>query len=191
MYNSIYLLTEKEVVKNRFAVSAIGITTFTLLTWLGAYIYIPLGFTPVPITLQELFVFLSGALLGKRLGAVSQIAYLCAGIVGMPVFSASGFGLSHIAGPTGGYLLGFIFSSYLIGHMIRKNTSILSMLTAFTLGASLIYALGAAWLVFGLRFSIRQAIILGVVPFIPGCFIKIALATCIAKGSLKRVRQIF
>ncbi|MDD5504342.1 MAG: biotin transporter BioY [Candidatus Omnitrophica bacterium] len=191
MHSAVYFLTEKEIIRNKFAVSAIGVTTFALLTWLGAYIYIPLGFTPVPITLQEMFVFLSGALLGRRLGPASQITYLCAGAMGLPIFSASGFGLSHIAGPTGGYLLGFVFSSCFIGYALRKNTSTLSMLAAFSCGAVIIYALGTAWLVLGLRLGLKQAVALGVIPFMPGCFIKIALATLIAKKSLKHAGRIF
>ena len=192
MHNiSISLLKEKEIIGNKTAMSVIGVSTFALLTWIGAYVYIPLDFTPVPITLQTLFVFLSGAILGKRLGAISQAAYLGMGVLGMPIFTAGGFGALYVLGPTGGYILGFIVSSWLIGYMIRKNDTIGSIITAFVSGATVIFALGAGWLVFGLGLNIKQAFFLGVLPFIPGCIIKIAIAAIITKNYLKRARQIF
>ncbi|MFN2327253.1 MAG: biotin transporter BioY, partial [Gemmatimonadales bacterium] len=78
------------------------VAAFALATAFGAHVAVPL--TPVPVTLQTLFVVLAGAMLGPRLGAASQIAYLGMGIAGLPVF-VGGFGLAYLAGPTGGYLL--------------------------------------------------------------------------------------
>jgi biotin transport system substrate-specific component len=191
MHNLSIPLLKKEVIKSKAAVSVIGVTTFALLTWIGAYIYIPLHFTPIPITLQTFFVFLSGAILGKKLGAISQIVYSCMGILGMPIFAAGGFGVLYILGPTGGYILGFIASSWVIGYMIRGNNATGSIITAFITGSVVYFTLGAGWLIFGLGLSWKDAFLLGVLPFIPGCGLKIAAATIVTRSCLKRARTIF
>ena len=85
------------------------IAIFATLTTLGAYIHIPL--TPIPITLQTLFTYLSGTLLGGRLGALSQLVYVLMGMLGLPVYAGGKAGITHLFGPTGGFLLGFILAS--------------------------------------------------------------------------------
>jgi biotin transport system substrate-specific component len=193
MHNlSIALFTRKEIIKSRAAVSAIGVTVFVLLTLIGAHVYIPLGFTPVPITLQTLFVFLSGAVLGRKLGAISQITYIMLGASGMPFFVAGGFGTLYLLGPTGGYIFGFVAASYIIGRILKeKDSSILVIVAALAAGALAVFISGTFWLVLGLGLDIKQALLLGVIPFIPGCIIKIAIAAVITKSCLKRTRQIF
>jgi biotin transport system substrate-specific component len=188
---SVASLREKEIIENKTIVSVIGVIIFALLTWIGAYVYIPLGFTPVPITLQTLFVFLSGAILGKRLGAISQAVYLGMGALGFPIFTAGGFGALYLLGPTGGYILGFIASSWLIGSMTRGKNAVVSIITAFVSGAVIVFTFGAGWLIFGLGLDAKEAFFLGVSPFLPGCILKIAIAVVITKGCLKRARQIF
>jgi biotin transport system substrate-specific component len=186
-----FRLAKKELITSKPVISAMGIITFALLTWIGAYIYIPLGFTPVPLTLQTFFVFLSGAFLGKRLGAASQTAYLALGSLGMPLFSASGFGILHLAGPTGGYIFGFIAASFIIGGMTHIKSGMHEIILAFISGACVIFAFGAGWLVVGFGLTIKQALALGVLPFLPGCVIKIAAAALITKACFKRTREIF
>lgn len=88
-------------------------TGFACLTALGALVQIPIG--PVPITLQVLFVLLSGLVLGSRLGALSQMEYLAIGFAGAPVFTQGKSGLIALLGPTGGYLVGFVVAAYLSG----------------------------------------------------------------------------
>ena len=192
MHNlSAVLPNKKEIVNNKTAARIIGVTVFALLTWLGAHVYIPLGFTPVPITLQTFFVFLSGAMLGKKLGAISQISYLSMGVAGLPIFTGGGFGAFYIIGPTGGYILGFIAASYLIGCMLQQNISTGRIIAAFSAGAFTIYACGTGWLILGLGVGIKEALFLGVLPFIPGCILKITFAAIITKSYLKRARAIF
>jgi len=184
-------IATKELIKNRVTICLLGITSFTALTWLGAHIYIPLSGTPVPITMQTLFVLLSGAILGKRLGPLSQILYLTLGAAGIPFFATGSFGMFHLLGPTGGYILGFIAASYIIGRMLKEKDSLISIITAFVVGSIAIFAFGAGWLAFGLGFGIKNALYLGVIPFVPGCIIKIVIATIIAKSCLKRSKQLF
>ena len=89
------------------------------LTAVGAYIAIPIG--PVPIVLQNLFVYLTGLLLGSRWGLMGIAAYLLAGAVGLPVFAGGKGGIGHLVGPTGGYLLGFCLPLPLIGLITEKT----------------------------------------------------------------------
>ena len=185
------VITKKELIENKAIISLLGITCFTLLTWLGAYVYIPLRATPIPITMQTLFVFLSGAILGRKLGALSQTLYLTIGAVGIPFFTSGGFGMFHLFGPTGGYILGFVAASYAIGRILEKREGLIFIIAAFTIGAMVIFSLGAGWLAFGLGFGMKKAFYLGVLPFIPGCIIKITIATVITKSCLKRSKQLF
>ncbi len=94
---------------------------FAALTGVGALIAIPLPFTPVPITLQTFFIFLAGALLGKYLGALSQLIYLLLGVVGLPVFAKGSSGIGALLGPSGGYLVGFIPAAFLVGYLLERR----------------------------------------------------------------------
>lgn len=181
----------KEIVSSKTATTIIGIASFVLLTALGAYVYIPLGFTPVPITLQTFFVLSSGAILGRRLGPISQITYIILGVTGLPMFLSGSFGLAYLLGPTGGYILGFVIASYVIGKLLQNNDSLISIVTALIIGEAIILSLGAGWLWVGLRFSLTKAFYLGVIPFIPGDIIKIIVASFICKKYIKRARSLF
>jgi len=172
----------KDIVSNRFAVKAILITSFIMMTALGAYVRIPLPFTPVPITLQTFFVILCGAVLGKKLGSITQASYVLLGALGMPIFQSYGFGMAHIAGPTGGYLIGFVVAAFVTGTIVNKNnesTSFLRTVFAMSLGLLCIYFFGAMWLSVGYKFELAKAFSLGVFPFIPGAIAKLACATAI------------
>jgi biotin transport system substrate-specific component len=129
-----------------FIRQAIWISVFAALTAVGAQIEIP--HQPVPYTLQTLFVLLSGALLGKRNGAISQVAYLCAGIIGVPVFSGFGFGLARILGPSGGYLLSFPVAAFVVGYLLEQHQNILRAAVAMTVGLFIVFSLGTLQLNF-------------------------------------------
>lgn len=109
-------------------------------TAVGAQIEIP--HQPVPYTLQTFFVLLAGALLGKRNGALSQLMYLAAGAAGLPVFSHWGYGLAKLAGPTGGYLIGFPIAAFVVGYLVQRNRSILWTAISMTVGLLTIFSLG-------------------------------------------------
>lgn len=94
------------------------ISTFAILTAVGAQIEIP--HLPVPYTLQTFFVLLAGAALGKRNSFLSMSLYLSLGAIGLPVFSAGGFGFARILGPTGGYLVAFPFAAFAIGYLLNR-----------------------------------------------------------------------
>ena len=97
---------------------------FAALTAAVAPFKIPLGFTPVPITLQTLVVLMSGAMLGPVYGALAMILYVVVGILGLPVFAGGGSGIGAILGPTGGYLMSYPLAAFIIGWIIyKKRTS--------------------------------------------------------------------
>lgn len=168
---------KKEVLVSKLAVRIIGIVFFMLCTALGAFVRIPLPFTPVPVTLQTFFVLLSGACLGAGAGILSQAGYVLLGLWGVPLFSGYGSGYLYLTGPTTGYLAGFVVSSFLIGRFIRltKNNIALTMLLMFA-ADMVILGCGLLWLKVLLRQSFSYLIGIGVIPFIIPDIIKVMAA---------------
>jgi biotin transport system substrate-specific component len=150
------------------------VITLTLLTIWGARLAVPLPFTPVPFTLQTLFVLLSGAWLGKELGAFSQVIYLVLGSAGFPVWAAGAGGISRLWGPTGGYLIACPIAAWMVGLILEGDdgparTRIWPALVA---GLVIIYALGLFQLSLWLDCGAKKAWALGAMPFLPGDLVK-------------------
>lgn len=150
--------------------------SFTGLIIVGAFISVPLPFTPVPIVLQNFFVLLAGLLLGWRWGALSVALYLILGAVGLPVFSAARGGLGHFFGPTGGYLLGFLACALIAGALRRPGRSPAHNAPAGLLAMLAIYAVGVPWLKQVTEMSWGAALGAGIVPFLVGDAVKLAAA---------------
>ncbi|MGE5422318.1 MAG: biotin transporter BioY [Ignavibacteriales bacterium] len=154
---------------------------FGALTSIGALIAIPLQ--PVPITLQTLFTGLAGLLLGGSAGALSQIVYILLGVIGLPVFSGGTAGLGVLSGPTGGYLIGFVAAAYITGKVAedaRQNSFLLNV-AALAAGSFCIYILGAGWLALTAKLDPVKALLIGVVPFLPGDVLKILAAAVLGQ----------
>ena len=165
------------------------IILFSLLTAVGSHIYIPLPFTPVPITLQNFFVLLSGAILGAGAGTISQLSYIGLGVSGLPVFSQGYSGVSRLIGPTGGYIFGFVFSAYIVGKLLSvKNVckSYLKTFFVFMLGMIVILICGAIQLSIVMHYSIKQTMVCGILPFIYGDFIKLIILVNIYRLYINR-----
>src|SRR4051794_40307677 len=160
----------------------------TLLIVLGARIsfYLP-GNPIVPVTLQTFGVLFGGALLGFRRGIFSVLFYLLLGIVGLPVFAyssttgtyASGLDTIYhagVLGPTGGYLIGFLFASAIVGRLAELgwDRKIGGAVGAMLIGNGVIYLFGVPWLMVAANQSLSWAIQYGLVLFIPGDIIKLA-----------------
>jgi biotin transport system substrate-specific component len=151
------------------------------LTAVGAYLYIPIG--PVPIVLQNMFILLSGLLLGSRWGLASVGIYILAGACGLPVFAGGLGGISRIAGPTGGYLLGYLPAVYVIGLITEKiKENIIFDVIAMVCGCIIIYACGVTWLKVLTGMTWSKTLVVGMYPFVVGDVLKIAAAALIAKG---------
>ncbi len=159
----------------------------SLLVALFAQVEIPLQ--PVPITGQTFAVLLVGATLGSIRGGFALSLYLVEGVLGLPFFSGGASGPAHLIGPTGGYLIGFIFGAYAIGwlaeHGLERNFR--TSLIPFLIGTLIIYVCGVAWLAVALG-SFTQAILLGCVPFLIGDAIKLIAAAVALPAAWKLVR---
>ncbi len=153
------------------------ICLFAGLDYVGSGMRIPLQ--PVPITMQTLFVLLAGAVLGGGTGAASQLLYLTAGIIGLPVFAGGTFGLAALYGPTGGYLIGFLAAPLVVGYLIKRKTGLKWNFLVFSLGAFTILLIGSSYLYIFYIHNLRAAFYAGFLPFIPGDLFKIAAAASI------------
>ncbi len=184
---------DREVSLNKTACGIIGVVSFIALTTAGAYIRIPLPFTPIPITLQTFFVIFAGALLGKRLGSLSQAGYLLFGIFGLPVFTGGLYGFARLFGPTGGYLIGFVLASYVIGKLLGNDDDapFIKILGAMLAGLAILFTAGAVQLAVVMHISLEKAVALGVLPFIPGDIIKLMAAATIYQRIQKAARTLY
>ena len=147
----------------------------------GAVISIPIG--PVPIVLQNMFVFLAGLLLGSRWGLAGVAVYLLTGACGLPVFAGGLGGIGRIVGPTGGYLMGYLPAVFVAGYISEKTGKrfggdILAMICATVV----LYACGVTWLKILTGMTWSKTLLAGMLPFLIGDALKIVAAALIAKA---------
>jgi biotin transport system substrate-specific component len=165
---------------------------FSVLTALAAQIVIPLPWGPVPITGQTFAVLLTGTLLGSRLGAMAMLVYLIEGAAGLPFFAAGGSGMARLVfSPTSGYLLAFPAAAFLTGSLAERgwDKRFLTAAAAMALGSLVILLCGWSWLAIWFR-NPGYAASAGVVPFLPGDVIKIALAAAALPAGWKILRNV-
>ncbi|MGH9253715.1 MAG: biotin transporter BioY [Vicinamibacterales bacterium] len=176
----------------RGAIKLAAMLFVAALTAAAAQLSVTLPFTEVPFTLQPMVVLLGGLVLGPRLAVGSQLLYLSAGIVGVPVFAPSATlppGALRLIGPTGGYLLSYPLAAWLVGVLAERGfdrryvTSVMAMLA----GLVVVYACGAAWLAFFARgvtqaapIGLQAALVSGVYPFIIADVLKLLAAAGIS-----------
>lgn len=147
-----------------------------------------LPFSPVPITLGLFAVFLSTCIIKAPLNLLCCFLYLLLGIVGLPVFSGFTGGLGILAGPTGGYLLGYLLIPLCtLPFNNLKNHSIRPVLPGLLIGLILCYSCGTLWLSIQSGLNIREAFLFGTLPYIPFDIIKLVLAYFSAKSIRKRL----
>lgn len=146
----------------------------------------PLPISPVPISLGLLGVLLAVYLLGMKWGTVSCLIYLLLGLVGVPVFTGFSGGASKLFGPTGGYLVGYIFLALIAGFFISKWPGKWPLhLVGMILGVAVCYLFGTLWLGHLLERTFMEALWMGVIPYIPADLVKIAI-TLILGGLIRR-----
>lgn len=151
-------------------------------------ISIPTGI--VPISFTPLAVFLSVYILGTAEGTAATALYILIGAVGLPVFSGFQGGFAKIAGPTGGYILGFIFMAAIGGFFIhRYYEKIWLQFIGMLLGLAVLYAFGTAWLSFTAHMSFAEALSVGVLPFIAVDIIKIAVSILLGRAVRTRLAR--
>ena len=158
------------------------VALFAALTAAGAFIAIPIG--PVPIVLQNLFALLAGLVLGPLLGGAAVGLYLLAGILSLPVFAGGSGGVARFAGPTGGFLVGYLMAAFTAGLIAGRprtstRTPLLRIISAVIAGLLIIYVPGVIWLKISRILSWPRALIAGFVPFIIGDILKGIVAVLI------------
>lgn len=144
--------------------------------------------SPVPISLGSLAIYFALMVLGMKRGTIVTLLYILIGLVGVPVFSGLSGGAGKLLGPTGGYIVGYIFMALICGFFLdkwrtnlnvkenigRKNLA-LSVL-GMVLGTIVLYAFGTAWLAISLNMTFPAALAAGVIPYIPGDIVKLIIA---------------
>lgn len=155
---------------------------FAAVTAVCSWISIPLPFTPVPINLALLGVYLAGGLLGGHYGFYSELIYVLLGAIGVPVFAGFSGGFGIITGPTGGYIIGYVFAAITVGLMaagtekLPAKRSVLRLALACIAGMAVCYAFGTIWYVLLTGTGMWAALVACVFPFLPGDAVKIILA---------------
>jgi biotin transport system substrate-specific component len=169
---------------------------------LAASARLSVPFYPVPLTMQTLAVLLVGGLLGPTAGAGTVLGYLALGAMGAPVFANGLGGMAVLAGPTGGYLVGFVPAAWLIGWAARKGRSgrrpetrrgrlagILRLALGAVAAGAVIYGVGVPWLAVVTGMSLREAVAAGLTPFLLGDLLKTLVAIAalrVSTGALSR-----
>lgn len=170
----------------RWVRNAILILAGSALMAIAAKINVPM--IPVPMTMQTFAVLVIAMAYGWRLAGATLLAYLAEGAIGLPVF-ASGGGLLYMAGPTGGYLVGFFVAAVTVGFLAERgwDRGPIGTFAANTIGTFLIFVFGLAWLTYLVSLSgdktlaeaFGVAVANGVTPFLIGAVTKIALASIV------------
>ena len=169
------------------------IALMTAVTCILGPLSIPLPFSPVPISFTNLAIYLSLYVLGLNGATISYLVYLLIGMVGVPVFSGFSGGFGKLAGPTGGYLIGFIFLTLIAGLLMKlfPGNKVMEAV-GLVLGTAVCYAFGTAWLCFQAHMSAAAGLAAGVIPYIPGDLVKIAVAMIVGtalRAALKKARK--
>lgn len=160
---------------------------FASLTAILAQIYIPLFFTPVDINMGPLIVLMCSLVIGKKCGIISQIVYIFMGIIGLPVFGHFSSGFGTLVGPTGGYIVGYVITAFVVG-TINENNYLNSklektILYVFSMVCGIIscYICGTIYFMYLTKMNVTESLFLCVIPFLLGDFIKIIIATFLTK----------
>ena len=164
---------------------------FTALTAAGAFIRIPLGYSS--ITLQFFFTAMAGCLLGPVWGPVSQAVYVALGLIGLPIFTQGG-GLTYLLQPTCGFLIGLIPAAWVIGLLTaRRPPHPVRTALACLAGLTVLYAVGLPYMAvilnqyMGKAMDFSAILWAGMLPFLPGDMLKIAVTAALAPLLQKRL----
>lgn len=157
---------------------------FAALTAVCSYITIPLPFTPIPLNLGTLGVFLTGGLLGRKYGAISMAVYILIGAAGLPVFAGFQAGIGVLAGPTGGFIWGYLIAAFVIGFILesyakrtalpaKRGKALALCMGSMAAGTMICYLTGTFWFISLMKVDMWAALLACVIPFIPGDIVKI------------------
>lgn len=151
----------------------------------------PLAFGgPVPVSLGMLGIYLAASILGMKLGTLSVVIYILLGLAGVPVFTNFTAGAGKLLGPTGGYIIGYIFMALICGFFIdRWNGRLILNFLGMALGTAVCYLFGSIWLAFQMSLTFSQALATGAIPYIPFDLMKLLLALVLGGQIRKRLKK--
>lgn len=177
------------ILPRRATITVAMVIGFALLTAAASQVRVPLPFTPVPVTGQTFAVLLAGVTLGSRAGASSQALYVLLGLAGFPFFAGGNRGWEYATGATLGYLIGFVVAAAVVGYLAeqKKDRDVATALPAFLAGTAVIYLFGVSWLMVSLQTGFFDAASKGMIPFLVGDVLKVALAGTLLPGVWKLV----
>lgn len=160
----------------------------SLAVGLSAQVSVPMF--PVPMTLQTLAISVIGLTYGARLAAVTMIAYLMQGAMGLPVFAGGTAGAHLLVGPTGGFLMGFVGMAWLTGFMVERglNGGFVKLFTAALVASMLLFVPGMFWLHAVTPLTLQGAFNAAVLPFLVGGLVKSAIAALVVAGGWKALQ---
>ena len=178
-------MKDKKLTTYQMAVTAVMAAVLCVLGPLT----VPIG--AVPISLANFVICLTAWLLGPKFGTLSVVIYLALGAIGIPVFSGYGAGLAKLAGPTGGYLVGYLLLAFIGGMFIEKSKGnpVVSAV-GLVLGDAACYVLGTIWFMVLTGLDLPTSLTYCVIPYLPGDVIKIALASLLTIQLDKRMPKI-
>jgi len=163
----------------------VRIGAFIAFTAVGAQLAVRLPFTPVPVTMQTLFVVMAGIVLGPRDAFTALLTYLALGAAGLPIFAGFSFGPAVLAGPTGGYLIAFPAAALLCGYLHRSlGRGRIAAFLSMTAGTALILLIGTAHFSLITGISPGGALSLAVTPFIGAELVKVTIGTILSGKKL-------
>ena len=165
------------------------VALFAALIAAGAFIKIPL--VPVPVTLQTLFVLSASTCLPVPMALLSVVAYLVLGAIGLPIFTTGG-GIAALIGPTGGFLVGMVpavLAGSLSMRIVPSKIRMASIISA-AVTTAVLYLVGIPWLAAALDIPLSAAIASGLLPFIVGDTLKIAITAAVAPAVRPRIAEL-
>ncbi len=156
---------------------------FAALTAIFSQIIIPIG--SVPINLATLSILICAGVLGAKYGTLSVLVYVVLGAAGVPVFASLKGGIAVLAGPTGGYILGYIVMAFISGYVFEKSSSWRLRAAAMITATAVCYSIGTVWFMLVMQAEWMAALATCVLPFLPGDIIKMIVA-CLVIQKLER-----
>lgn len=151
---------------------------------------IPIPISPVPISFTMVGIYFAVYALGMKNGTAAYLIYMLLGLVGLPVFSGYTAGPGKLFGPTGGYIIAFIFTALIAGFFIdRYSENVLLHILGMALGMAVLYFFGSLWLAWQGKMTMWQALMAGTVPYIPADIVKIILAALIGLQLRRQLKR--
>ena len=149
---------------------------------------IPVG--PIPISLATFGLYLAIIILGRKRAVTVCLLYLLIGFVGLPVYSGFSGGPAKLLGPTGGYLIGYVFLTYIAGIIVDKFPKNRWLcLLSLVIGTAVCYLLGTAWLAYQMKMEFIEAFMIGVVPFLVGDMVKIVTSVWVGMRIKRQMKR--